>query len=82
MSEICSVQSCERGGKEYLTYTLLPGLQVGDKFGHKLTGLERLQVTGLLRLIIDNNRPVTTSLKPSYQLDYHGMILFSENEME
>ena len=55
---------------------------MGDQLGNKLTGLERLQVTGLLRLIIDNNCPVTTSLKPSYQLDYHGMILFSENEME
>ena len=63
MSEICSVQSCERGGKEYLTYTLLPGLQVGDKLGHKLTGLERLQVTGLLWLVIDNNRPVTSLVR-------------------
>ena len=60
MSEICSVQSCERGGKAYLTYTLLPGLQVGDKLGNKLTGLERLQVTTLLGLVIDNNRPGNT----------------------
>ena len=50
------------GEREYLTYTLLPRLEVGNKLGNKLTGLERLQVTGLLWLIIDNNCPETSSL--------------------
>ena len=39
---------------------------MGNQLGHKLTGLERLQVTGLLRLVIDNYCPVTPPVTTSY----------------
>ena len=66
MSEISSSVGERKSEREYLTYTLLPRLEMGDKLGDKLAGFERLQVTGLLRLVIDNNRPVTTPVTTSF----------------